>query len=343
MQYSNHHYMLAIRAVLQERGMKSVGFTPSTFGDPDDIPTWGRSVGSVKPIASVELSDDGIVIVAESKRPGWAFTFNCTGNEDEDYKTLFEDVYHWNNKADDPEPEEWLEEHFLQIPLEAHFAQGVIFDGVTGGSALIVPPTSPFPESVLNHRSKVLHLAIVSLTNPDYMDSDPNANGVLYDLHKEDEEGLESMWLVSDFELPDGVSRVKVLNNRNDYSERVLKHFNRLLLVEEILDDDFLRVTTEQGIKMIEPRFSYYYAGELEAGDGKPYRRVEYWNAKVPLSEYLQNRDMEGWYDELLECSRQAVQELSAEDFAREAASELRSARRLSDGLTLESPDGIYI
>lgn len=115
MGFTNKQYITGIRALFALHGITTLTLDPKAYGLPEDIPTWGRSVNHEKPISEIRCKPgtNYIVIVSTEKaEQGYEYTFRTEGREDEDFRYLFETVYVWNNDADDPEPEQWLEELF---------------------------------------------------------------------------------------------------------------------------------------------------------------------------------------------------------------------------------------
>lgn len=110
-EFTPQQYILGIRCVLTQRGHRHLHIEHSTFGDPDDIPRVGRSVGTPLPLYAVTVvadEDADSVAVFGQAADGSLWTMLLDGRQNEDYKALFETVYHWDNTPDDPEPEEWL-------------------------------------------------------------------------------------------------------------------------------------------------------------------------------------------------------------------------------------------
>ncbi|MCR5352074.1 MAG: hypothetical protein K6E35_06260 [Bacteroidales bacterium] len=202
------------------------------------------------------------------------------------------------------------------------------------------------PEQVLSLLEPFLYLTKVNLTLVDNCEDDPNADGSFYAVQTDNEHGKEL--ILSNFEIPQESVTVKVLD---DYPEDIVdtvKHFNALYNCRQFLDVDLLRVSTEHGVKTIEPFRYYYHAGECTPGDGKPFRAVDIRNASVPLEEYLRHarEDFESfnmWLDELLDGAKQYVKELSPRQLVTNLGKDLQhiSPLRREDTST-DIPDGIY-
>ena len=212
-------------------------------------------------------------------------------------------------------------------------------DGIPqNGQALIIPDGRQFPKNL----RPVLYRTKVKLSDFTFNSEDPNNDGIWAKLEKTSERNTDT--IISDFEIPDGVLECKILNDVPELITSTVRHFNNLLVAKEILDIDFIRISTAyDGTKTIEPDHYYYYGEEIQRGDGKPFRRVDIRRADVPLEEYLSKRntnEFDEWYDVLLQEARQYCDELSPIELVKQMREDLKTAHKKK--ITKTTPDGIW-
>lgn len=107
---NNKRFVKAIRVYLKEKGEDWVYFQPNTYENENDIPFCNHFKGVVDSVSISKDRHDAIAISVSTPQ-GAVFQKDFDGTEDENFEYLFDEVYHYINGPEDPEMEEWLEEH----------------------------------------------------------------------------------------------------------------------------------------------------------------------------------------------------------------------------------------
>ena len=112
--YTGEDFVKGIIGYLREKKRKGVCFEQSTYDDESMkyIPRFHFGSGRMMLVDTVWLPDAemdaegqiGVTVDDDSVHPGL-----FTGQENEDFETLFFETYYYINDAEDPEAEEWLD------------------------------------------------------------------------------------------------------------------------------------------------------------------------------------------------------------------------------------------
>lgn len=206
------------------------------------------------------------------------------------------------------------------------------------GQALIIPRGNMMPKNL----HPVLYRTKVRITNFVFDLDDPNCDGIWAELERSS--GRNTDTIISDFEIPDRKLECKIVDGAPELITSTVRHFNNLLVARELLDVDFMKISTAyDGTKKIEPDHYYYYGEEITPGDGKPFRRIDIRRAEVPLEEYLskQNTDeFDDWYNILLEGAKQYCDELSPEELVKQIREDLKTAKNTR--ISASTPEGTW-
>ena len=130
----------------------------------------------------------------------------------------------------------------------------------------------------------------------------------------------------------------------HDWQNELLEVFCK---TEPLLDRDHYRILIgDDGRKYLRPIGYFYYADELEEGDGKPFRGVSFRTCDIPLDEFIDNvKNVEGYAADYQCEIRQYIDDLSAVGLAEAVrASGILSLSILPyDAITMDTPVGDYI
>lgn len=110
------------------------------------------------------------------------------------------------------------------------------------------------------------------------------------------------------------------------------------------IDCEKYDIATINGVKIITFRLYFYYADELEPGNGRPWRRVDFSGASMPLKEFIENYKTDKQAADLLEQeARQYILELSDAELEQGMKEEYEGVPVMPyEFLTEETPDGTY-
>ena len=151
--------------------------------------------------------------------------------------------------------------------------------------------------------------------------------------------------VISDAEFPVGRTAAKWLDvQQGAWQNELLEVFCK---TEPLLDRDHYRILIgDDGRKYLRPIGYFYYADELEEGDGKPFRGVSFRTCDIPLDEFIDNvKNVEGYAADYQCEIRQYIDDLSAVGLAEAVrASGILSLSILPyDAITMDTPVGDYI
>lgn len=115
---TNSDYVAGIIQIFKDKKIYGIRFEENTYADQNDIPLSKTFGLPIKLIALSPADPDCIrIIVSRGTDRGGNF-IDCDGHEAlEDFPRIFEEIYRYTQKAEAPEPEDWLEEYLLRKAL----------------------------------------------------------------------------------------------------------------------------------------------------------------------------------------------------------------------------------
>ena len=216
--------------------------------------------------------------------------------------------------------------------------------------------TMAFPDGALPFGKPLppwLHLSYMRIRKPSLsvsiLNSDPNTNAedavwLTADVRLRKPRIRPSRWIPVVSTHPSKAGRYSVKRLNSYQSDADLKALAAIANIENV---NYFEIFRQDGIKYIHFSHYYYHAGELEPGNGLPFRCVTFKNAELPLSEFLEGyRNDPGFVDLVQQKARQYIEDISAEELIKGVCADLQTYKKATSFNSTDTADdypyGLY-
>lgn len=183
----------------------------------------------------------------------------------------------------------------------------------------------------------MLHLSYMKERKPSLnvsiLNSDPNtetegAVWITADFRRRKPTIHSSRWIpvVSTYPIRPARYSVRCFNTCQSYAD--LKVLSAVASEGTLDSVNYIEIFLQRGVKHIRFSHYYYFADELEPGNGLPYRCVSFRNAELPLQEfigrYLKDHN---FVDTLQQEAKQYIEDISKDELLKRVAEDLDTYR----------------